>query len=754
MFKYPALFLLFLWLAAAVGCRNGEDANGHRFVEAIDEPLNLPYKFVTKEMTTSYTRDTWIPVRVTADGQIGLCIIGANWLPPDTVTAVVFCEEVLRRKAIRHVNLPTLKINSFYPFDFDNDGLDEVALSYVRRDSVWLEILHVNDRFAYKQFLAAGIDRDGNGYWDGYGFFCGTYDFNGDGFVELLVGVDTGYDLYPRRLYCIDWRNQKTLWEYSYAGIVGMARFFAGPLAPEEDVSVVLGLASKGNAAVERDMDDQHSYLIVLDENGNEKWKKVTGGVFTSAMPVIVDYDSDGSFEIAVPSLTRIESPDSDIVEIDIYDRTGRRLDSVLLDSGQRVNGIGLFDLNGDGSDEILASLTDNSILVFQQDFQPVKKSRLYTVGFVWDCRDFLGLGRNQILISPADRKLLLLSDDFRPLAQFAEKVTFRFQDYLAARGIHRMMGNRIVLNEAAGRSNYVLALESTPWYTIFSRNPILAFLAGFIPLSLIIGVIWYVMAAFRQKSKIISRQRDELEKALVELKETQEKLIAAEKYKQARDIAGGVAHEIHNALSPALNSVEKLQQLLNEGRPVDQERIDRLLSLIDRSLARANNMTELVGKFSRLEAEKAGERVNLKLLIEEIIDDHKSRLDSMNVILKLDLPADVSILCHKPHAYSLFNNLMLNSLDALSESDNRAINLTAEISKGLVRVVFGDSGPGIPSENLPRIFDAFYSTRPSSGTGLGLAIVKKIVDLYDGQIRVESVLDKGAKFTILLPSG
>jgi signal transduction histidine kinase len=199
---------------------------------------------------------------------------------------------------------------------------------------------------------------------------------------------------------------------------------------------------------------------------------------------------------------------------------------------------------------------------------------------------------------------------------------------------------------------------------------------------------------------------------------------------------------------------VDKLQQLLGEGGPADQERVERLLGLIDRSLERANNMTELVGKFTRLEAEKASESIKLKLLLNEIIDDHKNRLDDMNIILDIDIPDDISILCHKPHAHSLFNNLMVNSLDALAESNNRSIRLTAEISDDLVKVVFSDSGPGIPPEHLPRIFDAFYSTKPSSGTGLGLAIVKKIVDLYDGHIKAETILDKGAKFTILLPWG
>ena len=248
--------------------------------------------------------------------------------------------------------------------------------------------------------------------------------------------------------------------------------------------------------------------------------------------------------------------------------------------------------------------------------------------------------------------------------------------------------------------------------------------------------------------------QRDKLRKALVELKKAQEQLIAAEKYKQAKDIAGGVAHEIHNALSPALNSLDKLQQVLLATETTDPERIGRLLNLIERSLMRANNMTELVNRYSRLEAEKKGEPVDLNSIFEEIAGDNRERLEKLKVKFDLVIPRDLKISCYKPHAYSLFNNLLLNSLDAVSGTDGQTIRAVARGENRKVRIEFSDSGPGIPVEDLPRIFDAFYSTRPSTGTGLGLAMVRKIVELYDGQIEVESVLDKGAKFTILLPAG
>ena len=69
------------------------------------------------------------------------------------------------------------------------------------------------------------------------------------------------------------------------------------------------------------------------------------------------------------------------------------------------------------------------------------------------------------------------------------------------------------------------------------------------------------------------------------------------------------------------------------------------------------------------------------------------------------------------------------------------------------VRIAFEDTGGGIPPENLPKIFNPFFSTR-SDGTGLGLSITKKIVEQHEGQIEVESQINVGTKFTIILPVG
>lgn len=725
----------------------------------VDDPMILKYRFVPQEKVANPIVEYWIPIQIDPDGKIGLCVIGNNWRQPDSVSLVLFRTGPVGAKAVRQVNLNTFLISNTMVYDFDNDGIDEVALNYGRHDSLFMEILHFHDEWRYKRFMGVGSDRDHNGYWDGGAYFPGRCDINGDGFQEIFVAIDTGYDLYPRKIICLDWHNDKILWEYEYAGTINQFNSYFDLIGPDGGQLLLLGMSSKGNAAVMRDMDDRHSYVIALDENGVEKWKVITGETFTSGKPVIIDYDGDSTGEILVPyfpgaSAHHEKYPNAPETGFYILNLSGELLQ--IFDPGQEreVRLLNCFDYNNDGVDEIFASFKDNFLVIYDQRLNPLKICHAYADLEVWDCFDFLGNGENQLLLRTADKKLTLTDLAFKPLAQLDQLDDVNYTYYWVSRPAQHLLKQRMILNGNNGQENAVLSFAQTPWHTVFSRKPLLAFLAAFVPLSLIIAIIWFIMAKFRQKNKIISSQRDRLDEALQELKRTQEKLIAVEKYRQAKDIAGGVAHEIHNALSPALNSLDKLERLLEAGRIDDLERVTRLLDLTGRAINRANSMTQLVNRYSRLDLEKRDDHVNLKSVVGSVIEEHETIIQKLGVEIKTVVADDINLPCFEPHVYSLINNLFVNALDVMGDVEKRLIAITAGQSSGHIRIEIEDSGSGIPEENLDRIFDAFFSTKPSSGTGLGLAIVKKVVDLYNGTIEVHSSLDKGTKFIIFMPSG
>ena len=103
------------------------------------------------------------------------------------------------------------------------------------------------------------------------------------------------------------------------------------------------------------------------------------------------------------------------------------------------------------------------------------------------------------------------------------------------------------------------------------------------------------------------------------------------------------------------------------------------------------------------------------------------------------------------PEAFAEMLNLLQNAREALG--DNGKVVVAAACHHDMsVEISVRDDGPGIPPEKIERVFEAYYTTK-EKGTGLGLAIVKHNAELYGGSVRVESVLGKGAKFTVIFPA-
>ncbi|MCK4460289.1 MAG: HAMP domain-containing histidine kinase, partial [candidate division Zixibacteria bacterium] len=193
--------------------------------------------------------------------------------------------------------------------------------------------------------------------------------------------------------------------------------------------------------------------------------------------------------------------------------------------------------------------------------------------------------------------------------------------------------------------------------------------------------------------------------------------------------------------------------QRLEYSSPDDIERNRRLLMLAESAVGRAIEMTDLVTKYSRLDTERKTEPVTLRPVLEEVAEANSERIKHLNVTVSMQVADDLVVSCRSDHLYSLFSNLLVNSLDALEEVSSRRIDVSAAGENEYLRIQFADSGPGIAQQHRSRIFDPFYSTKPTRGTGLGLAIVKRIVEMYGGRIELKSPVDKGALFVIFLKS-
>jgi len=756
MIRTIVALTLTLIILMLTGCSQTSPPARERILTSVDDPLTLEYRFNIEDEFANPNPTLLYPIDLFDDGRQGAVIVGNMWNPPAVQSLIIFYSDIHHQQALHHINVNTAALSPPYIYDFNHDGVQEVLTTYIMNDSLWLETFRLDSASIYRRFIATGIDRDNSGNWDGGGMICMVEDLNGDGYKEVLVNCDVGYDLYPRAIHCIDAKNDSLLWSYPLAGVACHASFALLHQPDDPDTLIIFGVSSKGNAAVTDDMDDQHSYLIAIDKHGREQWKHITGGSFTSGLPLIIDYDSDGYSEIACFQNAGESSQPSGKIDtlkavLRIYSQNGVVVDSLCFDEWLRANDARMFDIDSDGTPEIILELSDNSMRVYDQKLHEKQIIHCASRFGIWDCRDFLGVGENQLLFDLHNTGLLLTDKNLNPLALFNAKRNF---ERIAYRVLRRNPDQECVLLMALRDhlTFYFLTLKSTPWYTIFSRRPILAFLAAFVPLTIIIGIIWLVLAKFRQKNKIISLQRDRLDETLTKLREAQEQLVAAEKYKMSKDIAGGVAHEIHNALFPARSSLQKLKERLGLTDPKELTRNHTLLELGEKAVVRALKMVELVRVYTRLDLEKKAEPTNIREVMDEILDANSLQISESNITVQTEIPNDITVACFRPHLYSLLNNLVVNALQAMTDTELKRLTVMATKTDGTIEIAVSDTGSGIAKENQLRIFDAFFSTRLSSGTGLGLSIVKRIVELHDGKITVKSSLEKGTTFRILLP--
>ena len=218
------------------------------------------------------------------------------------------------------------------------------------------------------------------------------------------------------------------------------------------------------------------------------------------------------------------------------------------------------------------------------------------------------------------------------------------------------------------------------------------------------------------------------------------------EKLSAIGELAAGLAHEIKNPLAGIKGAIEIIRDSLAPKHAHSQILGEVLseVSRIDRSV------------INLLPSSKPRKPDFLKVdpvkLIENVISFLKKVADSKNICLHLAVPTEVPHLTGDENELKqLFVNLILNSLEAIQEKGNVWVNFTCPLDSR-VNIEVSDDGPGIPPEQLGKIFLPFFTSK-KNGTGLGLATCKRIVTNHGGFIQVQSRPGKKAtRFTIDLP--
>ncbi len=227
-----------------------------------------------------------------------------------------------------------------------------------------------------------------------------------------------------------------------------------------------------------------------------------------------------------------------------------------------------------------------------------------------------------------------------------------------------------------------------------------------------------------------------------------EQQVVQSERLAAMGAMIGGVAHELNNPLTSILGVSELLQDTETN------EAARKQLAMLQQQARRAAEIVQNLTYFARPPA-PGKSRINLVEVVERTLNLHAYSLRKNNITVDFLKEPGVPYALGDPHQLmQVFLNLVVNAEQAMREvRDKGTLRIRLGRSDNSVWVSFHDDGPGIPKENLPSIFDPFYTTkRPGRGTGLGLSICKSVLREHRGSVEAANSPDGGAVFTVTLP--
>lgn len=232
--------------------------------------------------------------------------------------------------------------------------------------------------------------------------------------------------------------------------------------------------------------------------------------------------------------------------------------------------------------------------------------------------------------------------------------------------------------------------------------------------------------------------------------------MVEVEKLAAMGQLSAGVAHEINNPLSGILGYAElgieigktKVEVGLT---PAETEKFVRFFKHIESLSHRCRAIVLDMLKFARQHTEEIRE-YDLNATIRQMLMFVDKQVSRGNVKVDVELAEGVPAMSGNPvQIQQVFTNLVLNAVQAMPSGGG--LSIRSRITGGGVEISFHDTGTGISMENMKRIFDPFFSTKPvGEGTGLGLSVSYGLVRQHGGEIRVASEVGAGTTFTVVLP--
>ncbi len=218
-------------------------------------------------------------------------------------------------------------------------------------------------------------------------------------------------------------------------------------------------------------------------------------------------------------------------------------------------------------------------------------------------------------------------------------------------------------------------------------------------------------------------------------------------------ELTSTTTHEFNNVLMTILNYAQ--QGLRHKDEATRDKALDKILT----AAKRASKITSTILAVAR---NRSGnfEPTNLKKIVEDTLVLLERELTKYRIAVEMHLAEVPEVHAQGNQIQQVLLNLLINARQAMTSGGRVIIRLEHDAASNMVDLVIRDTGCGIPTDKLPRIFEPFYTTKSGpdesgmGGTGLGLSSCRQIIEAHRGHIRVLSTVGKGTEFTIKLPVG
>ena len=235
----------------------------------------------------------------------------------------------------------------------------------------------------------------------------------------------------------------------------------------------------------------------------------------------------------------------------------------------------------------------------------------------------------------------------------------------------------------------------------------------------------------------------------LRKMKDMEDRIQLAERLSSLGHLAAGVAHEIRNPL----NAIGMgLQRLKREFLPQNESQKEEYISFMELILKEIRRVNEIIEQFLTLSRpfQLNLRKSSLQDLLKNLITLFQEEVSSLGITLQTEISTELPVIEMDPERLTqAFINIMKNGIQAMRQGGT--LRIETKFLKEGVEVMISDSGSGIPSEQMEKIFNYYYTTK-EKGVGLGLPIAHRIIEAHGGQLKIESRVGSGTKVTVRLP--